>query len=190
MISSSSCKHSCFLLLCHLSMVFDSDRKSFWLSVNEVNLSSFGSIVSCFLSCFDQIKVSFSLMFYEALILEFEWISLTSDRTTQSSYCRCRHWPFRKIVEPNVEISASSRWRLGRSIQILWSTSTLLRSNPPFYNIIKLNILWRPIWTFIELRSPLRRNRSLSFILIGMLNKWFNSCVDFVILLLLFLLTY
>jgi hypothetical protein len=129
-------------------------------------------------------------MFYEALILEFEWISLTSDRTTQSSYCRCRHWPFRKIVEPNVEISASSRWRLGRSIQILWSTSTLLRSNPPFYNIIKLNILWRPIWTFIELRSPLRRNRSLSFILIGMLNKWFNSCVDFVILLLLFLLTY
>jgi len=80
-VSGGSSEHTSFLLLGHLSMVFDSDGKSFWLSMNKVDLTTFSSIVSCFLSCFDQIKVPFSLMFYEALILEFERITFTSNRT-------------------------------------------------------------------------------------------------------------
>lgn len=79
MVSCDSSDYSCFLLLSHLPMVFNSDGKSFWLSMDEVDLASFCSVVSCFLSRFNQIKVSFRLVFYEALILEFEWISFSSD---------------------------------------------------------------------------------------------------------------
>ena len=135
MISSDTSNYSRFLLLSHLPMVFNSNWKSFWLSVNKVNLPSFCTVVSCFLSCFYKIKVPFSLMFYETLILEFKWVAFTSDRATKCSGCSCwlSHRPFREVIESNVEIGTSSwRW-LRSSIQTLWSSaSTLLRSNSPF----------------------------------------------------------
>jgi len=134
MISLDS-SYSCFLLLSDLPVVLNRDWKSFWLSVNKVNLSSFCTVVSCFLSCFYKIKVLFRLMFYEALILEFKWITSTSDWATMCSSCSIwlSHWSFWKIMDSNVVIGPSC-WRWFRtSIQILWSgASTLLRLNSPF----------------------------------------------------------
>ena len=105
MISTSQRSCSMFLLLRHLTMVLHCNRERFWLSVHKVNLPSFCSVVSCFLSCFYEIKVSLRLVLYEALILEFEWIAFGSDRAAQGSSCGggLGHGSFGEIIQSDVE---------------------------------------------------------------------------------------
>ena len=191
MISSNSTNTSSgFLLLSHLSMVFNCNWKCFWLTMDEVNLTTLSTVMSSFLGCFYKIKVSFCLVLYEWLILEFKRVSFSTDwaRQCSSSSCWLSHRSFWEIVQTNIEVSASC-WRFS-TVQNLWCEArTLLCLNFSFKNINKFVIFRFTIWTFVHMRSSLCWNRCLSFILIRLLNKWFDSGVDLVILLLLFLLT-
>lgn len=191
MISWGSCHYSWSLLLSHLTMVFNSNRKCFRLPVYKVDLASLSTIVSSFLSCFNQIEVPLGLVLYEALILEFEWIRSCSQRAAcwSSGHCGLSKWSCRIIIESDIEIGTCSR-RLGSIQRLGRKVWTLLCVYFPLKNINKLWILGPAVWTLVEMWSSLCRHRSLGFVLIRLLDEWLHGSIHLVILLLLFLLTY